>query len=112
MKTPHRVLLGVLLASSAFGQLYGGTQDVTGGDLDDQDYWWARFDDLMLDVALKARQPEGRIGYQLVGSLKRLDELLVRFPNHDGIKKMKDHAQGIVAKIDPKAERNAALAPE
>jgi hypothetical protein len=85
---------------------------VTTGDLDDQDYWWARFDDMMLDVALKARAPEGRIDLQLASAIKRLDELAKKFPNHDGIKKMKERANGIKAKIAPDADRRVSFPPE
>ena len=85
---------------------------VAGGDLNNQDYWWARFDDMMLDYAVKARQPEGRIDVQLAGAIKRLDDLLKKYPNHEGLKKMKEHADGIKALIDPKADRTQPFAPE
>jgi hypothetical protein len=85
---------------------------VTKGDLDNQDYWWARYDDMMLDVALKARQPEGSIDLELVGTLKRLADLTAQFPNHEGIKQMKEHAEGVKAKIDPKANRGGGFSPD
>jgi hypothetical protein len=84
----------------------------TGGDLDNQDYWWARYDDMMLDLALKEHQPEGHIGVELASSIRRLDDLVKLFPNHDGIKKMAAHAADIKSKIDPNADRNAPFAPE
>ena len=85
---------------------------ITKGDLNNQDYWWARFDDMMLDYALKARQPEGRIDLQLVGAIKRLDDLLKKYPNHEGLKAMKQHADDIKSKIDPKADRSPSFSPE
>jgi hypothetical protein len=85
---------------------------ITTGDLNDQDYWWARYDDMMLDVALKARAPEGRIGVDLASAIRRLDELAKKFPKHEGIKQMKEHAEGITAKIDPNADRNRPMPPD
>jgi hypothetical protein len=85
---------------------------VTSGDLNNQDYWWARYDDMMLDLAVKEHQPEGHIDVQLATAIRRLDDLLKKYPNHEGLKAMKQHAEDVHAKIDPKADRNAAFTPE
>src|SRR5713226_7103027 len=87
-------------------------KNVTGGDLNSQDYWWAKFDDMMLDRCIKAHQPEGRIGLQLVGMTKRLDDLEKQYPSDEELKKMKAHADGIEAKVDPNAMRSTSFGPE
>lgn len=87
------------------------TKDQKTGDLADQDYWFAKFDANMLELALKQRQPEGRIGLNLVSSIKKLDELVKKYPKHEEIKKWRDRALEIQKKINPDANRNEYLNP-
>src|SRR5690348_12302461 len=85
------VLLSAWLVNTpAFGQLYGGKEDITKGDLNDQDYWWSKFDDMMLKLALKQHQPEGRIAVDLASTNRRLDDLAKKYPKHEGIKDMRE----------------------
>ena len=81
------------------------------GGLNDQDYWWSKFDMTMLDLAIKQHQPEGRIGLNLATSLKRLKDLAKKYPKHEEIKKWKEHAEEIEAKIDPDANRSTYFNP-
>jgi hypothetical protein len=81
-------------------------KDVTSGDIADQDYWWAKFDHEMLDLAVKQRQPEGRIDVNIGSSLRRLDDLIAKYPKHEDLKKWKAHAEEIEKKIDQNASRN------
>jgi len=105
-------VLSLLLLTplQASAQLYADdTRDKTTGDLPDQDYWWAKFDNTMLDLALKQRQPEGRIGLNLVSSIHRLDDLIKKYPKHEDLKKWKAHAEEIQKKIDPNANRGTPM---
>src|ERR1051325_6309198 len=87
---------GVLMPTAARAGLYGDEgKEVTHGDLNSQDYWWAKFDAMMLELAVQQHQPEGHIGLQLVGSLKRLDDLAKKYPKHEAIKKWKQRAQEV-----------------
>ncbi|MGH7241846.1 MAG: hypothetical protein ACREJD_00310 [Phycisphaerales bacterium] len=106
------MFVGMFWAPAASAQLYGDKKDVTSGELNDQDYWWARFDDMMLDEAMKHKQPEGRIGLQLASTTRRLDELTKKYPKHEEIKKMKQHADDVLSKINPNADRGAPFSPE
>ena len=87
------------------------TKDKTSGDLDDQDYWWAKWDAKMLDEAIKTRQPEGRIGVNIGSSLRRLDDLAKKYPKHEEIQKWKKHFEDVQAKIDPNANRGESFKP-
>jgi len=82
------------------------TKDATTGDLADQDYWWAKFDNMMLDLALQQHQPEGRIGVELAMSINRLNDLIKKYPKHEGLQKWKTHAEEVEKKIDPNAQRS------
>lgn len=79
---------------------------VTSGDLNSQDYWWTKFDAVMLEIALKQHQPEGRIGIDLAVALRRIDDLLKKYPKHEGILKWKAHFEEIQSKINPDANRS------
>ena len=93
--------------------LYGDeAKNATSGELNDQDYWWAKFDAMMLDIALKQHQPEGRIGLNLASSSKRLDDLAKKYPKHEEIQKWKQHAEEVQSKIDPNADRGKPFGPE
>ena len=93
--------------------LYGDeAKNATSGELNDQDYWWAKFDAMMLDIALKQHQPEGRIGLNLGSSSKRLDDLAKKYPKHEEIQKWKQHAEEVQSKIDPNADRGKLFGPE
>ena len=93
--------------------LYGDeAKNATSGELNDQDYWWTKFDAMMLDIALKQHQPEGRIGLNLASSSKRLDDLAKKYPKHEEIQKWKQHAEEVQSKIDPNADRGKPFGPE
>src|SRR5205814_1045434 len=92
--------------------LYGDEgKDVTKGDLNNQDYWWAKYDATMLELAIKQHQPEGRIGLNLASSIRRLDELAKKYPKHEEIKKWKDRAAEVEKKINPDASRSEPFKP-
>jgi hypothetical protein len=82
---------------------------VTTGDLAIRDYWRAKFNDMMLDQALKSKQAEGPIAYNLVSGVKLLDELLATYPNHEGLKKWKQKAVMIQGKIGPDFDRTGGF---
>ena len=108
-------LVCLLLASSvsrAAGGLYGDEgKDVKTGDIESQDYWWTKFDMMMLDLAIKQHQPEGRIGFNLASTEKRLEELSKAYPNHEQIKEWKEKVAKIQSKIDPNASRSEYFKP-
>lgn len=112
----------LLVAVAAFGCLFAPAcgaglyadegKDVTSGDLNSQDYWWTKFDALMLDLALKQHQPEGRIGVNVAIALRRLDDLAKKYPKHTGIQQWKARFEEIQAKINPDANRSFSFGPE
>lgn len=106
--------LGLLLAPArARAQLYEDpAKDATKGDINSQDYWWTKFDMMMLDIALKQRQPEGRIGVALASTTKRVDDLAKKYPKHEEIAKWKKKVDQVLAKIDPNADRRTGFSPE
>jgi hypothetical protein len=85
---------------------------VTSGELNSQDYWWTKFDAMMLEIALKQHQPEGRIGIDLAVALRRIDDLLKKYPKHEEILKWKAHFEEVQSKINPDANRGANFGPE
>jgi hypothetical protein len=85
--------------------------ELTKGDIANQDYWFAKFDNMMLDLAIDQHQPEGKIGLELVSSIERLKKLSEQYPKHEEIKKWKEHAEEVQKKIDPNAPRNVSFNP-
>lgn len=119
MNVPARIALvllsiALLLApAAARAQLYEDpAKDATKGDINSQDYWWTKFDMMMLELAIKERQPEGRIGLQLASTSKRLDDLAKKYPKHETIAKWKKRVEDVQAKIDPNADRSKYFGPE
>jgi hypothetical protein len=103
---------GVISPVKAQG-LYGDdNKTLTSGDLNDQDYWWAKYDAMMLELAIKQRQPEGHIAVDLASSIRRLDDLMKKYPKHQEIAKWKARAQQVDAKIDQNANRGASFTPD
>jgi hypothetical protein len=93
--------------------LYGDEgKSVTTGDLNNQDYWWSKYDLMMLEIAIKQHQPEGRIAVDLASTIRRLDDLSKKYPKHQEIAKMKARAEEVEAKINPNADRRAQFGPE
>jgi hypothetical protein len=93
--------------------LYGDEgKNVTSGDLNNQDYWWAKFDAMMLEIAVKEHQPEGHIAVDLASSIRRLDDLMKKYPNHKEIAKWRARAVDVDSKINPNAPRGASFGPE
>ncbi len=86
--------------------------DITTGELNSQDYWWTKFDAMMLELALKQHQPEGRIGIDLAIALRRIDDLQKKYPKHEEIQKWKTHFEEVQSKIDPNANRSANFTTE
>jgi hypothetical protein len=86
--------------------------DITKGDLNSQDYWWTKYDAMMLDLALKQHQPEGHIGLNLAIAIRRTDDLLKKYPKHEEIKKWRTRFEEVQAKIDPNASRGQSFTTE
>ena len=100
---------GVMAADKG---LYGDeAKDVKSGDINNQDYWWTKFDMMMLDLALKQHQPEGKIGLELASTIRRLEDLAKKYPNHEEIKAWLKHAKEVSDKIDPNAPRGVSFNP-
>jgi hypothetical protein len=114
MKTANFVLAMLLALPCAHAQgLYGDEgKNATSGELNNQDYWWAKYDAMMLELAIKQHQPEGRIAVNLASSIRRLDDLSKKFPKHQEIAKWKARADAVQSKIDPNADRNKYFGPE
>jgi hypothetical protein len=104
----------LVLCQAAYAQgLYGDEQkSVTSGVLNDQDYWWAKFDAMMLEMAIEQHQPEGHIAVDLASSIRRLDDLSKRFPKHQEIAQWTARAHQVDSKIDPNANRGLSFGPE
>jgi hypothetical protein len=66
---------------------------------------------MMLDKAIEQKQPEGKISVDLAIAIRRLDDLAKKYPQHEEIKKWKEHAEEINKKIDPDANRNVDWKP-
>jgi len=116
MKTfPLGVSLAIVLVAGLVplraGLYDGNDKDITKGELADQDYWWAKFDDMMLDLAVKQKQPEGHIDVNLASTRNRLNDLLKKYPKHEELIKFKAHADDIHSKIDQNAPRGASFNP-
>jgi len=105
-------LVAAIFPCSAYAGLYGDGKDQTTGDLDNQDYWWSRYDDMMLDKAIQLHEPEGRIGINVAIAQRRLDDLSAKFPKHEEIKKMKAHFDDVASHIDPNASRSESFSKE
>jgi len=86
--------------------------DTKTGDLNSQDYWWTKFDAMMLDLAVKQHQPEGRIGMNISIALRRMEDLIKKYPKHEGIQKWKKHFEEVQAKINPDASRSEGFTTE
>lgn len=104
------VLLALSVRASAAG-LYEDDKKVTKGDLPDQNYWRARWDAKMLDLAIEQRQPEGKIGLNLATMIRNLEDLEKKYPKHEEIKAIKAKAEGVQKKIDPNANRTDEWKP-
>lgn len=93
--------------------LYGDEgKTVTTGDLNNQDYWWAKYDAMMLELAIKQHQPEGHIAVDLASSIRRLDDLSKKYPKHQEIAKWKARAEEVDSKINPNADRGASFSKD
>jgi hypothetical protein len=97
----------ILSTSSGRAQgLYGDEgKNVTSGDLNNQDYWWSKYDAMMLEIAIQQHQPEGRIAVDVAVFLRRLNDLSKKYPKHQEIAKWKARAEEVDSKINPNADR-------
>lgn len=113
-RTAAVVLAGIaiLAAGAVRGGLYdGGAKDITGGDLNDEDYWNVKYNMLMLDYALAQHQPEGKIGLNLATVGPQIDDLLKKYPKHEDLLKWKTKVADVLKAIDPNAQRGVAFNP-
>ena len=106
------VLVGTMAWQSRAG-LYEDQdpKNVKSGDINDQDYWWTKYDLMMLDIAMKQHQPEGQIGLDLAITSRRLDDLVKKYPNDDELKTWQKKVNDTIAKIDPNAPRGQGFNP-
>jgi hypothetical protein len=106
---PAVLSLALFLQPARAGLYDDEAKAVTTGDIADQDYWFAKFDMTMLDLALKQHQPEGKIGLNLVSTTGRLKDLVKKYPKHEELKKWLAHAEDVAKKVDPNANRGASF---
>jgi hypothetical protein len=93
--------------------LYGHDgKNVTYGDLNSQDYWWSKYDAMMLELAIKQHQPEGHIAVDDEIFLRRLGDLSKKYPKHQEIARWKARAEEVEAKINPNADRRSFFGPD
>ena len=59
----------------------------------------AKFDAMMLELAIKQHQPEGHIAVDLASSIRQLDDLSKKLPQHQEIAKWKARAHEVDSKI-------------
>lgn len=113
MVTRRHVLLAsaALLTAPAWAGLYDDEKNVKEGELNDRDYWQAKWDMMMLDLALKQRQPEGKIGLELASAVRNLEDLHKKYPKHEELEKMLKKAKEVQDKIDPNASRSESWKP-
>ena len=103
----------LLIAGLCRAGLYSDDEkNATKGELNDQDYWWTKFDMMMLDLAIKQHQPEGRIGLELASTSRRLDDLAKKYPKHEEIQNWKKRVDEVQSKIDSNADRGKPFGPE
>jgi hypothetical protein len=103
----------LLIAGLCRASLYSDDEkNATKGELNDQDYWWTKFDMMMLDLAIKQHQPEGRIGLELASTSRRLDDLAKKYPKHEEIQNWKKRVDEVQPKIDSNADRGKPFGPE
>jgi hypothetical protein len=106
------VILCFLITAPSLAGLYDAdSKEAKTGDIADQDYWWIKYDMMMLDLAIKTKQPEGRIAVNLAVTQRRIDDLMKKYPNHEELKKMKAHVEEVNKKINPDARRNENFMP-
>ncbi len=80
--------------------------------MNNQDYWWSKFDAMMLEIAIKQHQPEGRIAVDVEIDLRRLNDLAKKYPQHKEIAQWKARAEEVAGKINPNADRRANFTAE
>jgi len=113
MKSVRHCAMGAVLITCVLSvqtvkaqELYGdrdNDKNIASGDLNDEDYWWAKFDAMMLDLNIKQ---------DLGSSIRRLDDLARKYPTHREIAKWRARAMQADAKIGPSAIRGASFLPE
>jgi hypothetical protein len=109
LATTIAAALLVIPSDSAQG-LYGDPgKDVTTGDLNNQDYWRSKYDAMMLELAIKQHQPEGRIAVDVEIFLRRLADLSKKYPKHQEIAKWKARVEEVASKVNPNADRRASF---
>ncbi len=89
----------VLIAGVCCAGLYSDDEkNAAKGELNDQDYWWTKFDLMMMDLAIKQDQPDGRIGLELA--------------KHEEIQNWKKQIDEVQSRIDSNADRGKPFGPE
>jgi hypothetical protein len=108
----HVLCMGAaLLTAPVWAGLYDDDKNVKEGELNDRDYWQAKWDMMMLDYALKQKQPEGKIGLNLVSTVHNLEDLKKKYPKHGEVAEMLEKATKVQEKVDPNADRGGAWKP-
>jgi len=75
---------------------------ITSGDQNNEDYWWSKYYSVVLDEALKSKQPEGAIrGFLKDYALVYHDKALAKYAQHNDVKAWKAKAEKINSKVDP-----------
>jgi len=106
------LFVGFLTASVAQADLYDDDKKVASGDLKDLDYWHAKFYHLMLEAALKAKQPEYKVGNLAAVQERALGDLIKKYPKHEELKKWLARDEDVLKRVNKDADRLAQWKPD
>lgn len=107
------LMLGFVASGAARADLYGDDKKIASGDIKDLDYWHAKFYHMMLEAALKSRQPEYLVGtLASVQAEQTLPPLIKKYPKHEELKKWLADYEEVTKKVDKNADRLAHWKPE
>jgi hypothetical protein len=109
------VVLAVTFLAAGFAaraDLYDDDKKVTSGDLKDLDYWHTKFYHLMLEAALKAKQPEYLVGNLAAVHERSLNDLIKKYPKHEDLKKWLALAEDVQKRVNKNADRLAKWKPD
>jgi hypothetical protein len=84
---------------------------MTSGPIASRDYWESKFNADQLEQAIKDRQPEGAIAWQLISATQLVDDLLKKYPNHRKLQIWHDRFAAVQKQIGDNFDRSAEFKP-
>ena len=80
-------------------------------DIAEIDYWEIKYHAIMMEDALKTKQPQGPLAVDVAVLKRNLDDYIAKHADNENLKKWQQRVKEVEKRLDPNADRSKSFKP-